>query len=216
MDNELKNEVYNRVSQLGDNEFRLAYSRSVNKESNEIVELIEEHRKPYTEGRVASIGAMVMASAETWQRIAEESEAAAKRELLANSAVLTELTELERKAREAQEAADKKNRELQAIWSEWNAIPDRLEAKELQLAQISNEIRSLDPQSLKAEFKTTYLAMLEGAIASGSFLPDIAMRLYTSDIRLEVLNTKAEELEHEIVELKARQKVLAKKLGQRI
>jgi hypothetical protein len=75
--------------------------------------------------------------------------------------------------------------------------------------------RSLDPQSLETEFKATYRAVLDGAIASQMTLNDIALRLYTSDLRLEVLNTKAEELDREVAELKARAKTLARRLGQK-
>jgi hypothetical protein len=104
MNHDLRTEVESQINRLGENEFRLAYSRAKTKEARTIIELIEEFRKPFTEG-LASIGSMVVANQETWARLAERSDPAAKRELLANSAVLTELNELERKAREAQKAS---------------------------------------------------------------------------------------------------------------
>lgn len=215
MDSELLREIALRVNRAGDNEIRLAMSKAVNKgDVNEIVELINEARKPYTEGRVATMGCADFASQESWARIAEESDNAARRELMGSTA-LAELDELERKARDAQQAAERKNLELNAAWIEYHAIPERIEQKEVQLAQIANEMRNLDPEQLANEFKRIYRIMLDGGIVSGSFLPDIALTLCTSDLRIEVLNEKADGLDREVAELKARAKTLGKRLGQK-
>lgn len=214
MNNELQREVALRVNRLGTNEYRLALSRAENKnDANQLVELVEAFRLPFSEGRVSSIGSMVAASAETWARIAEEADAAAKRELLKSSAVLTELEELKRKARLAQEEADRKSRELQALWDSYNSLPEQIQTRELKLAQLGNEIRSLDPKQLEENFKSLYRAMLNGVLGSPVSLNDIGMLLYTSGLRVEVLSTKAEELQKEIADLRARLKQVSRKLG---
>jgi DNA repair exonuclease SbcCD ATPase subunit len=198
---------------MGDNEFRLAYSKAEIKDANNIVELVEAHRKQFAEGRVASVGSMTMASPETWAAIANESDAAARRELLQSSAVLTELDELERKAREAQQAADAKNRELNALWTEYNAIPDKIEKINVRLADIATALASLDTAKLETGFRELYRAALDGAIHDPFAQMQFAGLLVTAPLRKEVLTKLATELETELVELKARSKVLAKRLS---
>jgi hypothetical protein len=203
MNTELQREVSLRVNRLGDNEYRLAYLRAETKDANTIVELVEEHRKPFAEGRVANMGSMVAANQETWAKIAKESEDAAKRELLQNSAELAELNKLERAAKEAQRHADAKNAELSLLWND-NAIPEKIEAISIRLAQISNELASLDAEKIKADFKSLYRARLNGAVADPFAQMQLAGLLITAPLRKEVLERLATELETELVELKAR------------
>jgi predicted nucleic acid-binding Zn-ribbon protein len=77
-------------------------------------------------------------------------------------------------------------------------------------------LRSLDAAKIEADFKSLYRNMLDGAQASAGALDAIAARLVTAGLRKEVLTQLVTELESHLSELKARQKVLAKKLGQRI
>lgn len=103
--------------------FLLAYSKAENKDANTIAELIEEFRKPFSEGKVASIGAMTMANAETWAKIAEESESAAKCELLKNSAELSELERLKKAADEAANSRMQKKRRCPGSFPNGTAFP---------------------------------------------------------------------------------------------
>jgi hypothetical protein len=209
MNHELRQEVSQRVP------FRAAYSKAETKDANTIAELIEEHRKPFSEGKVASIGAMTMASQETWAKIAEESEAAARRELLKNSAELSELERLERAAEEAQRLAEAKNAELSRLWSEYNNLPEKVEAINIRQAQIATELRSLEPEALKESFKSAFSALVRGASGSQDGLNLIAGMVATREWRVEVLEHLENELESELSGLRARSKVLAKKLGQK-
>lgn len=202
---------------MDENEWRLAYSRATNKNhANEIVELIEEHRKPFAEGKTANIGTAIFASAEAWEAIACASDEDAKRELLKSSANLTELEKLERAARQAQEAADAASRELQAVWQEFNGIPDQLEAIAVKQEQISNERQALETEKLEAEFKRLYRSLLDGARASVGFMDQIAVRLATTPLRREVLSSVDAELSAKADDLKVRQKQLSKRLGMKL
>ena len=148
---------------MGNNEFLIGYSRAETKSVNEIAEFIEDHRKPFSDGRVASIGAAAMASAEVWQKIAEESDAAAKRELLKDSSELAELNKLERAAAEAKRLADAKQDELTRAWNEYNSLPEKAKAISLKLAQFDNTLRELEPEVLEKGYKDTFRSMLNGA-----------------------------------------------------
>jgi len=215
MNTELKNEVATRVNRLGDNELILAYSKAETKDANTIVDLIDEFRRPFADGKVTSMGSAAFANPETWAKIAEESDSAARRELLKSSAVLTELDELERRAREAQAAADQKNRELNNAWAEYSAIPERIEAINARLADIANELASLDTPKLNADFKSVYRNALNGAIYDPLAQMQLAGLLVTAPLRKEVLNELATELKAQLIEVQARSRTLGKKLGQR-
>ena len=213
MNQELKNEVALRIPRMGNNEFLIGYSRAETKSVNEIAEFIEDHRKPFSDGRVASIGAAAMASAEVWQKIAEESDAAAKRELLKDSSELAELNKLERAAAEAKRLADAKQDELTRAWNEYNSLPEKAKAISLMLAQFDNTLRELEPEVLEKGYKDTFRSMLNGALVDGFALVFAAETIVTSGLRRAVINEEKAKLEHELYEVKARSKTLAKKLG---
>jgi hypothetical protein len=212
MNQAIKNEVYNRVNRLGDNEWLLAYNKSTNKTATEIAELCEEFRKPFTDGRVASVGSAVFASPEAWQQIAAQSEAAAKRELLSGSSELAELDRLQKAATEATKAAEAKQAALSQAWREYNSIPDRVEAISTRLAEISAMIESLDMAKLEAEYKDAYRAVLNGALADRFALIFAASEITTAALKREVLNELSADLNKELTELKTRSKQIAKKL----
>lgn len=212
--NETWKEVANRVQRLGDNEFRLAYSRATNKnDANEIVALIEDYRQPYQEGKVANLGTAIFATAEQWERIATESNNAAKCELLKNSAELAELEKLEKAARAAQEAADAKSREVQAAWDEYNSLPDRIASLDTRIGEINDGMRELDTDALARQYKDIYKAGLKGAITDRFALVFAAESIITANLRKEVLNELAAELQSEMSEAKRRFKALERKLA---
>jgi hypothetical protein len=213
MDQELKKELDLKFNCLGDSEWALACSKAVTKDVNSIAALIEEHRKPFTEGRVSSIGSAAFASADNWREIAAASERAARAELLASSPELAQLSELEAKALAAKQAADAKERELQALWSEFQALPAKAQKLNDSLKSIASELRGLDPQKLASEFKAAYRDMQNGALGDPFALVFAAATIVTRDLRTEVLNGLTEKLQSELTDLKARSKVLATKLG---
>jgi hypothetical protein len=66
---------------------------------------------------------------------------------------------------------------------------------------------------MKAEFKTRYAGLLNGDMAQGGFIDILAVRLYTVDLRREVLAELQAELSAEASRLEARKKQLSKRLG---
>jgi hypothetical protein len=213
---ELWREVSLQINYLGDSEYALAFSRAETKDTASIIEQIQKHRDGFEQGKTCGIGSATFASVEQWKALAAESERAARNELLKNSSELAELDRLEKAALEAQEAADAKSRELQANWEQYNAIPDRIEALNVRLAQIASDLRSLETEKIAEDFKSHYRATLNGAIAQASWLDGIAALLVTAGLRKEVLGQLAGELERERAALTARRKVLAKRLGQKV
>src|SRR5215471_6190168 len=125
MDTEIRREVALQINYLGDSEYALAYGRAETKDVATIVEAIQQHRKTFEEGRVASIGSAAFASQEQWKALAAESERAARDILLGSSSELAELDRLEKAALETKRLADAKNRELELAWSEFSRIPER-------------------------------------------------------------------------------------------
>jgi hypothetical protein len=78
---ELRREVQQSISRLGDFEWRLAVSRcGLQAGAREIINEVEKLRAPYMEG-ASSIGSAIYMTGEGWTRVAHESDQAAKREL---------------------------------------------------------------------------------------------------------------------------------------
>jgi hypothetical protein len=213
MNHELKKELNLKFNYLGDSEILLGYSKAATKDVNTIAELIDAHRKRFEQGRIANIGSAVFATAEVWQAIAAESDRAARSELLASSPELAQLSDLEAKALAAKQAAEAKERELQALWSEFQALPVKADAINLRLAQISNDLRSLDVEKLAEDWKATYRSILGGGRIFPETLTELAMTMYTADLRREVLTKLADALEVELAELRKRNRQLCKQLG---
>jgi hypothetical protein len=125
------------------------------------------------------------------------------------------LLDLERKADELRRQADAKNRELHALWNEFNGLTDKADELNLHIASINNELASLEPAALEAQFKDLYGKLLRGWTGSFEHLNQIACIVATREWRIDALKDRANELEKELSDLKARSKVLAKKLGQK-
>jgi hypothetical protein len=215
MNTELKNEISNQISHVGDSEIALAVSRAGSTDVNAIAEEIRKHRAQYENGRVANIGAATFASAEQWQALAAESDRAARAILMQGSAELTELDRLEKAATDAKRLADAKSCELSSAWREFSHIPERADAVKLELDGIAKLFAELEPGKIEADFKAAYTSMLNGAAADVFGQTALAGLLITRELRKECLNEKAAELNKELAELKARSKALAKKLGQK-
>jgi hypothetical protein len=113
--NDLKRTVALRVPYMTDAEYQLGYLNAKERTENALVEAIEQHRKPFAEGRTVGVSGAVGATKEQWQTIARDADKAAKAELLKNSAELNELERLEKIAQEARKDADQKERELNAL-----------------------------------------------------------------------------------------------------
>src|SRR6516162_1788316 len=209
--NELKRTVGLRVLYMTDAEYQVGYLNAEEKTENSIVEVIEQHRKPFTEGRTVGVSGAIGATKEQWQVIARDSDKAAKAELLKSSAELVELNRLEKIADEARKAAEAKERELNALWSEYSSLPDRISAAQRELESIRSSIADLDPAKLNEAFKRHFRAVIDGAITDPFAQVQMAAVIVTADLRREVLNEKAGELEAQLVALRKRNKELSKK-----
>ena len=211
--NELKRTVALRVPYMTDAEYQLGYLNTTEKTENAIVEAIEVYRKPFAEGRTVGVSGAVGATKEQWQAIARDSDKAAKAELLKSSAELVELNRLEKIADEARKAAEAKERELNALWSEYSSLPDRISATQAELDSIRSSISDLDPAKLNEAFKRHFRAVIDGGITDLFAQVQMAAVIVTTDLRREVFNEKAGELEAQLIALRKRNKDLSKKLG---
>ena len=120
-----QSEVALIVNRLGDSEYRLALLRcGPGATVKQLVDFIEDWRKQFIAqaGVIADSGSAIMASADTWVKIARASGDAAQRELAKSSAAVRKLDALELAAKEAQEKADKAQAELRATIEALDAI----------------------------------------------------------------------------------------------
>jgi len=198
---------------MTDAEYQLGYLNAAERTENAIAEAIEAHRGPFAEGRTVGVSGAVGATKEEWQAIARDSDKAAKAELLKSSAELNELQRLEKIAEEARKAAEAKERELNALWSEYSATPDRISAAQRELESIRSAIADLELAKLNQEFRRHFRAVIDGGITDPFAQVQMAAVIVTADLRREVLNEKAGGLEAQLVTLRRRNKELSKKLG---
>jgi hypothetical protein len=216
MQNQLKTIVANRVTRLQDNEYQLAYLRTEEKTENALVEFIENWRKPFMEGRMANLGSAMFASTEVWTEIANASDKAARAELLKSSSEFEELTELEKQAEELRQRAAAKEAALTALWREYSGIPDNIASATSKLDWITGELKKLDPDAARAEYKRHYRAEVDGTANVDPIAQSIlAAAIVTVDLKREVLTEKAGDLEARLVELRRRSKELSKRLGRK-
>jgi len=156
-----------------------------------------------------------MASAEVWQQVAGESNAAARQELLAGSPDLIEAEELARTAEEAARLAQAKQDELNRLWNEWASLGEKADSNKLQLAQIANTLTELDPVKLAEDFKRFHRAILNGGRADPFAETQLAANIVVAPLRKEVLTEKQSQLEAELADLRKRNKELGKQLNRR-
>ena len=180
-----------------------------------IVEAITDYREQFEHGRVTSNGAASFATKEVWETIAAESESSAKRELLKSSTLLAEMDELTRKAEEAKRLADERAAELNRLYSEHNSLPDKISSTQRELDATNLELKKCDADSIRAEYKRHFRAILDGANADQFSQVFLAAAIVTCDMRKEVLVEKANEREARLVEMRKRSKQLSKQLGTR-
>jgi predicted nucleic acid-binding Zn-ribbon protein len=212
---EIRKEVANQINYLGDSEYQLGCQRAETKTVASIVSAIEEHRKQFEGGRVASLMSAIFSSDDNWKKIAGEAEKAARELLLGSSEELIELNELERRATEARRLADEKNRALEAAFNEWSALPERVEKIRRKLADINRELETLTPEVVERRFKEEYVKVTRGAMRDELGLSLIAGIAATRQWRTDVLNRAAEDLTKELAGLRKRSKELSKRLGRK-
>ena len=217
MGNEIKNQVKHQVNYLGDSEYLLAVSRVEDpNDVNAIVEEVNKHRAPFESGKISSFGGAAYANQETWRAIASDADTAARRRLLNSSALLSEADELTLKAQEAKRLADEKNAELNRLWSEFSSLPDCIRSAQNELDGINSQLKCLDDNSLREEYKDWFREVLgSGSAVSPLVYATKAAILVGADLRREVLNEKANELEAQLVEYRKRNKELGKQLGKK-
>jgi chromosome segregation ATPase len=216
MNTEIKKEVTREISNLGPSEYALAVSK-VEDPNNvaAIMAAVADYRKQFeSKHGVMSNGASAYATRDQWQAIARDADASARRELLKESALLSEVDELTRRADEAKRIADERTAELNRLWSEYSSLPDRISSTQLDLDSTNEAIKSLDPAELRKDYKDWFRSMLD--IKSQVHPLVFAQRaeiLITAELRREVLEEKASELEAQLVEMRKRIKQLSKQLG---
>jgi hypothetical protein len=207
---ELLRVAANQFPKLSTSEFELAFRKASERNdeldmSMRIDEEIEAHRQQFTQG------ATHMSEA-GWNAAYKEADTAARAELLKTSAILSELSALEKRAVEAKQAAEAADRQLQALWSEFQGLPARATALIDRLTGIANARAELD--SVETTFKATYRQILDGAIADPFALSFQASMITTANLRREVLSGLESELQDELKKLNERNAKVAKQLSQ--
>jgi len=128
---------------------------------------------------------------------------------------MSELERLEKVAEDARKAVEAKDRELQALWSEYNALPAQIEAVEHRIEWCLDELKANTPDVIRANIREHYRALAKGQPFNNEGLLYLNAQLNTCDIYREVLAERQIELNNELASLRKRNKELAKKLGQR-
>jgi hypothetical protein len=208
MNIEIFNEVARNMPELSTQEFELASRRASDQSVAAISAEIEEFRKQFTGGRNYM-------SQDEWKRCRADAKAAATKELLSQSVDMLELTDLQKRTEEMRKEAEAKEAALNAAWTEFISIPERAERINDRLNAIASELASLDITKIEADFRQLYRATLNGAVGDPFAQMQLAGLSITAPLRKGVLTQLATELETGLAELKARLKVLAKKLGQK-
>jgi hypothetical protein len=210
---EIRKEVENQINYLGDSEYQLGCQRSEIKTVASIVAAIEQHRKQFEGGRVASLMSAIFASDENWKKVAAESEKAARDILLAESSLLQEADELTRRATEAKQLAERKNRELQSLWNDFQSIPGKADAINAKLASLKVERDSLGIDKLNAAFADHYRALLAETTQDRMALDLRSGVIATRELRFQIIVELEGELQAELRQLQEKNKRLAKTLN---
>jgi hypothetical protein len=213
--NALKNAVQAQVNNVGPSEFALAVSK-VEDPTNvaAIIEAVTDYRKPFeSKHGVISNGSASFATKEQWEGIAADAEASAKRELLKDSSILREVDELTRKAEEAKRLADERTAELNRLHAEQSRLPDQIASAQSQLNSLNVTMSELNVDTLKADYRRLYRAVLDGGRTDQFAELFAAAAIVTCELRREVLTAKASEIEASLVEMRRRNKELKRKLS---
>jgi hypothetical protein len=205
------NDAANAVNHLGQFEYRLAISKlGANASLQDVIAAIEEHRAPFMREVGGNIGSSVMLSSSAWQKLANESDDAAKKILLSDSKAMRNVEDMISKAEVAAEVARKAQAEFDRLYAELDAIPAQKDALNLKLAQISNTRHDL--AHAEEIVKDLYAAALRGAIIERGALEMWSGLVATKQLRLDVLAEIESEVKAELVKVEAREKELRRQL----
>jgi hypothetical protein len=211
----IRAEVAKQISNLGTNEYDIAVRDSLDsfdgngvKLTRVIVANIQARRSRFSNGATYGTG-------DFWRKVEAESDASAKGELLAGSPQLAELNRLALEARSAQDKASAKERELNALWREFQSLPAKAEEIRFKLGNIHIEREKVaDEQKLAEAFKTNYRSWLETQTPRSAADMQLAGRLLTErKLRLEVLDGMRAELDAEFQHLQKRNVEIARILA---
>jgi hypothetical protein len=178
-----------------------------------IADFICNQRESLSNGRTTGNGAMQLASEETWKAIEADSEAYARRQLLANSAALKSVDAAEPAAKKAEEEAAAKSAELQAIWSELNGITSTIAALEARIDDITAELKTSSLKSAEARLKDLLAQQVRGTQYHSSHIIEAATAVVIARTKADVLEEYRVELRNQLAELKRREAELTKKLS---
>jgi chromosome segregation ATPase len=212
--NPIKNAVEQQISNLGPSEFALAVSKVENPNNvAAIIEAVTDYRKQFeSKYGVINNGAAAFATRDQWEAIGCDAEGSAKRELLKDSSLLREVDELTRKATEARRLADERQAELNRLHAELSSLPDRISATQRELDSLNATLSELNVDTLKADYKRLYRAVLDGGQNDKFAEVFAAAAIVTVDLRREVLTAKTGEIEASLVEMRRRVKELKRRL----
>jgi len=216
----IKQEVSKQHQQLSDSEFNRAlgaalvdYTGGNTKLTVAISAEIETWRAKFTPGFTV-IGGRIAGSTAFWQKVYRDAEDAAKRELLAGSRELAELDALQAEATAAKQKADAKNAQLNAVFAEFNGIPDKAARLQHQLTNCGLERELLSEVKLAAQIKSNYLEWLQTGNQNRKIDADFFCAVLTQRaIKVSVIDELETQLRSELKTLDKRNVELARTLN---
>jgi hypothetical protein len=211
---EIKIEVCRMRQNVGDNELELALRAALANDNGDpqrliafILDALDAQRKKFT-------GNFTEASTSEWRKIYALADKDAERILLADSPQLAELTSLEQKAAAAKSAADKKAREMDSIWSEFQALPGKMERLSSRLARLQIERAELDEATLHKQFESHFREyLLTENVLRRTDSNHFAGLICRRNLRLAIVDAVELETRAEVAAIQKRNTELAKQLG---
>jgi len=179
-----------------------------------MIAAITDHRRQYeSKHGVINNGAGAYATRDQWDAIAAGADDSARRQQLADSALLKECDELNLKAQEALRIAKERRTQLNALHAEYAALPDRISNTQREVESINNTLKELNVDTLKDDYRRLFRAVIDGGQTNQFAEAFAAAAIGTCELKREVLTAKASEIETSLVEMRRKLKELRKKLS---
>jgi hypothetical protein len=154
-----------------------------------------------------------MASEENWKAIEADSEAYSRRQLLANSAALKNVDAAELAAKKAAEEAAAKVAELDALWTELQGIPSKIDTLEQKINNLSEELKVSTQKAAESQLKSLLASQVRGTKYHSSHIIEAAVDVVIARAKADVVEEYRVELRNQLTELKRRESELTGRLS---
>jgi hypothetical protein len=211
----LRRNVGIRRASLGQAEFELCLRKVreqfTHADSAKLVALVTDELDRW---RVTFTGGKTSMTTEEWQRIFDQSENAARNQLLGDSSTHKRVEELNEKAKSAKRQAEQAAAELTTQWSEFNVLPEEKAKLGEVLKRIAKERAILEREEIENSFKEVYRTSILHPERNIPIVINLVELLTTRELRIPVLDSIEKETRESVEKLKVRNRQLAAKLDQ--